>query len=481
MLPRQQRECRGHWLGIAFPHLALDLLTRGQNGRECAIAVSDTIKRRDVIIDCNPAALAGGIKTGMPVSAALSVLGELRIFGREPEAERRALQRLAAWCYQYSSQVCLPDGRNGLFIEVGGSKRLFGAPETLGRRLEREMVRLGYHAMAGSAPTPEAAWLASRESLHIDSPGRLRRQLGPLPLHRLFIDEMQQGAMERMGFRQLRDLLRLPRRSLTRRFGPQLNDYLDRLLGISPDPRVLYHPPETFSSQLELTSEIHNCQALLFPSRRLLDELCGVLRGGDRAVQSLRIVLKHEDAGDSLLQLGLQSPTQDSSRLMTLLRERLERLRLPQPVRGIRLEAPQLLKFQPGQSSLFHDTPLEYRQSIEQLAERLQARLGGKAISGLAGVQDHRPEYSWRLRALDEHTDCIALAHRPAWLMPRPRPCMIEDYEIIAGPERIESGWWDGRDCRRDYFIVRDVHGSTLWAFHEYKPRRGWYLHGIFA
>ena len=40
---------------------------------------------------------------------------------------------------------------------------------------------------------------------------------------------------------------------------------------------------------------------------------------------------------------------------------------------------------------------------------------------------------------------------------------------------------WDGRDCRRDYFIVRDAHGSTLWAFHEYKPRRGWYLHGIFA
>ena len=52
---------------------------------------------------------------------------------------------------------------------------------------------------------------------------------------------------------------------------------------------------------------------------------------------------------------------------------------------------------------------------------------------------------------------------------------------ILAGPERIESGWWDGRDCRRDYFIVRDAHGSTLWAYHEYKPCRGWYLHGIFA
>ena len=29
--------------------------------------------------------------------------------------------------------------------------------------------------------------------------------------------------------------------------------------------------------------------------------------------------------------------------------------------------------------------------------------------------------------------------------------------------------------------IVRDADGGTLWAFHEYKPRPGWYLQGLFA
>jgi protein ImuB len=140
-----------------------------------------------------------------------------------------------------------------------------------------------------------------------------------------------------------------------------------------------------------------------------------------------------------------------------------------------------LLKFSAGQRTLFRDTPGERQQDIEQLAERLQARLGRDAVAGLAGVEDHRPEYSWRIRALDEPPRCTALAHRPAWLLPKPRRCAIENYEILAGPERIETGWWDGRDCRRDYFIVRDIHGSMLWAYHEYKPRRGWYLHGIFA
>ena len=137
--------------------------------------------------------------------------------------------------------------------------------------------------------------------------------------------------------------------------------------------------------------------------------------------------------------------------------------------------------FAAGQRSLFRDSPAEQRQDIEQLAERLQARLGRDAIRGVTGIADHRPEYSWRPRALDERPDCTALAHRPAWLLPEPQRCDIARYRILAGPERIESGWWDGRDCRRDYFIVCDAAGSTLWAFHEYKPRRGWFVHGVFG
>jgi protein ImuB len=445
------------------------------------LAVSDVIERRERIIDCNPAALSGGIKPGMPVTAALGILDDLQIVERDRAAEQRALRRLAAWCYQYSSQVCIPGDRPGLFLEAGASQRLFGCPADLGARMERQLVRLGYHAVTGSAPTPEAAWLAAPEGLHIPGGGVIRRQLGPLPLERLYLDPPRIAAMERMGFRQLRDLLRLPRKALTRRFGPALPDYLDRLLGVRADPRALFQLPETFGSRLELPAEIHASQALQFPLRRLLEELCGVLRGGDNAVQTLGITLGHEDADDSRLELNLQSPTQDPARLMTVLRERLERLRLPAPVRDINLHAPRLLKFSAGQHTLFRDTPAERQQDIEQLAERLQARLGRDAVAGLAGVEDHRPEYSWRIRALDEPPHCTALAHRPAWLLPQPRRCAIENYEILAGPERIESGWWDGRDCRRDYFIVRDIHGSMLWAYREYKPRRGWYLHGIFA
>jgi len=480
MLPLKKRVDTPSWLALRLPHLALDRHTRGQARQDLPMAVSDNLQRREIIVDCNPAARKAGVSPGMPATAALTIIDGLRILPRQPEQEREALHRLAAWCYQYSSQVSIPPDRPALLLEAGASKRLFGTPAVLGQRLELELGQLGYHAIAGSAPTPEAAWVAAGESFHIDT-GGIRALIAPLPLTCLHLQETQQHALEQMGFRQVRDILRLPRKALTRRFGPVLTDYLDRLLGSCPDPHPVYQPPQTFASRLELPAEIHASQALVFPLKRLLEELCGVLRGGDSAVQSVHIVLCHEDHPDSLLDLGTQSPTQDPVRLLGLLRERLERLRLPQAVREIRIEAPRLLPLAAGQHCLFRDSPAEQQNNIKQLAERLQARLGRDAVSGLAGVEDHRPEYSWRPRALNEKPQCIALAHRPAWLLPKPKRCDISRYEILAGPERIESGWWDGRDCRRDYFIVRDAGGSTLWAFREYKPRRGWYLHGIFG
>jgi protein ImuB len=364
---------------------------------------------------------------------------------------------------------------------VGASERLFGKAGGMAKRLEQELAHLGYRAATGSAPTPEAAWLAAHDGCHVGRNDNLRRLLTPLPIDCLQLEAETRQAMEKMGLRQLKDLLRLPRKSLARRFGPALADYLDRLLGIRSDVWRTYRPPEKFSSRLDLSAEITHTQALLFPLRRMMEELCGILRGSDAAVQQVCITLGHERAPDSVLKLGLQSPCQDSARLLAVLRERLERLQLPGAVRDIRLNAPRMLKFAPGQIRLFRDASGERDEGVAELAERLQARLGHEAVGGITGVEDHRPEYSWRVRALGETDRCTPLPHRPAWLLPRPRRCDIRRYEILSGPERIESGWWDGRDCRRDYFVVRDEHGCRLWAFHEYKPRSGWYLHGIFS
>ncbi|MFB3078897.1 MAG: hypothetical protein ACE1Y4_12935, partial [Lysobacterales bacterium] len=71
--------------------MALDLLTRGQARNGLPLAVSESIERRELIIDCNPAALAGGVKVGIPATAALGLVDTLQVVERDTGAEQRAL------------------------------------------------------------------------------------------------------------------------------------------------------------------------------------------------------------------------------------------------------------------------------------------------------------------------------------------------------------------------------------------------------
>ena len=78
---------------------------------------------------------------------------------------------------------------------------------------------------------------------------------------------------------------------------------------------------------------------------------------------------------------------------------------------------------------------------------------------------------------------------RPVWLLEEPR--MLREvgskphYEaqplaVVAGPEIIETGWWDG-DIKRDYFVAQTPALATYWIYRERRAPYAWYLHGVFG
>lgn len=128
------------------------------------------------------------------------------------------------------------------------------------------------------------------------------------------------------------------------------------------------------------------------------------------------------------------------------------------------------------------------------LAERLRARLGETSVHGLALRAEHRPELASCAVAPGGGSSAgvPAAASRPAWLLPRPqalpevggRPQRDGPLLLLAGPERIESGWWDADepgavgDVRRDYFVALSPRREWLWI---YRCAAGWFLHGLYA
>ena len=81
---------------------------------------------------------------------------------------------------------------------------------------------------------------------------------------------------------------------------------------------------------------------------------------------------------------------------------------------------------------------------------------------------------------------------RPLWFFDPPRPVRIRRFRLLAGPERIESGWWDDA-VARDYYVALGEDGAQCWLFHtrgNARPQRrgvdspsddGWFLHGYFS
>jgi protein ImuB len=228
--------------------------------------------------------------------------------------------------------------------------------------------------------------------------------------------------------------------------------------------------------------------ALLFPCRRLIEELAGFLQGREAGVQRLDWHLQHPDgAAPTRFALGAARPERDPACWLELLRERLERLRLPAPVRAVRLEAGALSHLAPGSLALFPG--LETRPTPDTtLLDRLRARLGREAVYALTPAADHRPERAWRQCPPGDPEGARGRADRPLWLLPEPLPLETRDHrpwwdgqlDLGVERERIETGWWDGFEVARDYFIATSVRGERLWVYREMRGQRRWFLHGIF-
>src|SRR4029077_7778756 len=104
-----------------------------------------------------------------------------------------------------------------------------------------------------------------------------------------------------------------------------------------------------------------------------------------------------------------------------------------------------------------------------QLLERLELRLGRAAVHGLAVYPDHRPEFAWRSVEPGEWEprEFRQPGPRPLWLLEPPRRRGGEAPPLLAGPERIEAGWWDGDEARRDYFIAQWEGAAVAWVYRE--------------
>jgi protein ImuB len=504
------------WIAIHLPLLSLEAFaaTLGPAQAAQALALLDGAR----VTAVSHAAADLGVKPGLKRATALALAPGL-LFGQADAArDAQGQTAVAHAALAFTPSVCL-QGAHTVLLEVSTTLRAFGGLPRLVERLQAATQPLGLTQRLATAPTAGgAALLAQWGRADIDTLGphstdlaALRHRLDSAPVWLLGPGREHWEALQGMGLHTLADLRALPRAGLARRFGEALLQDLDRARGDAADPRDWLQMPERFESRLELFARADTAEQVLHGAATLLQRLVAWAGAQHARVARFTLAMQHEPRhrtdsdtpACTALDIALAEASNDPAHLQTLLRERLARLPLPAPTLELRLHAQELVRRAAPNAELF-PTRASEREGLVRLVERLQARLGREQVLRVQRVADHRPERATRLQPLEPGAGpprepplpagAQPAAHltRPVWLLREPQPLAEQrllplldgrPLQMLAGPERIEAGWWDGEPAARDYFVAQAHDGSLVWVYRARLPTAegGWFLQGRFA
>ena len=463
------------WLALVFPQLLIDAADLAPDVPQL---VAGRLGSRRAVLQCNAVAREQGIRRGQPLNAAVSLCPDAHILEEAPAQQQAALHQQAVRALQYSSAVSTR-GSDVVLLEIAGSLKLFGGEQALLKRVVRDVKDAGFLLLTGVGPTPLAAELLARAGHpHIvRTREELSEQIAAIDTRYLPFDASVRQALHKAGLRQCAQLLALPVDAVTRRFGQQTGQQLFRLLGKLPDLQTPVQADAVFDRTLDLPLETDNSHILQFALNRLLTALSDFLRVRDCGVIRLKLTLQHRHIAPTQINAGFSEPVCRRRHLLKICMERLERTQLPAPALQVRLSATQFLPMRHETTPLLHDDRHRESDSLAALLDRLSARLGEHAVYQ-PGVRDtHLPEQASHRQPVSVRVSDYPL--RPLWLFDTPQaaPPSLR----IGQTERLENGWYQGEDQRRDYALARDtLSGRWYWVFRN-STNAHWQVHGLFV
>ncbi len=474
------------WLCVYFPKLALQVFEYGEG---VPFVVIEQQKNRHFIFAACDIAQSYGVTPGMPLNAAHALCRNLVVRVRDVQLEQKKLKRLARQAAEFTPSIAL-ESPNAILMEVSGSLKLFGGMEKLQSCVRDVFSQEKQAFLIAAAPTPTAAWLLAYNGIEklVTDKASLKSVLGGIALADTGLSMKLVDSLSKSGLCTLRDMWRLPRNGLARRFGRSLLVFLDRASGMQADLRRMFIPGVCFYSGLELPVHSDNLNLLSIAIQKLLDQVESFLLRHDGMVETLFVELWYDRESYTSIVIRLQKASRQADRFLTLIKERLEHTVLPDTVERIALRIDQVLPYATTHPDLFNKRDAD-EQDWQQLMEIIKARVGHEKVCGVRPAADHRPERAWeycnpqQARHNAGAESWFRTLQRPLGLLLQPRPVSMYQTKLkfITSAERIASGWWDDGDVSRDYYIAVTKGGERWWIYQDKKNDNRWYLHGLFA
>ncbi|QEF98020.1 DNA polymerase IV [Stieleria maiorica] len=437
----------------------------------------------------------------------------------------------------WAGQVLLES--DTLFCDLSGVTHLFDDEAGILEATRRTLAEFGLVGELAIADHAAAAWaLAHYHPRDTFISVRGADDLHDLSVNALRIETETKYTLDRLGIETIGQLLRLPRGGLARRLGDGIVKRIAEVLGEVEVPLEIHHAEQQHHSSHDLEYPTEDREIVMDRVGRLTEDIVASLAAGQRG--ALRVACRMElvDRSPLTTVIGMFAPTQDAEHLHGLIHSSLESLRIQAPIIKITLSVLSSGPLRTQQNALFAEDALALDndsvsdRSLARLVDTLTGRLGREAVLGVRLSENPLPEKAFRTYSLTDHRTRQALRRlpakqpasspparhrsgshpprredarrRPMQLLRKPIPLTVvaatspdaanppRDLPTFRvegqlhrvaefwGPERIETGWWDGPTIRRDYYRVETETGKVWWVFRELKTG-DWFLHGRFV
>jgi len=446
-----------------------------------------------------------------------------RWFGSEQEMARQILHWLQS--QQLVARIAIADSLAAAWAIAQGMPI---APLAQALLRQNQIGIASWLDIPGETPP----WIADSYSLP--------QWLDRLPVTALRIDQPTAHTLRRLGISRLHQLLQLPRSGLAQRLGPGIIRKIDQILGQIDESITGITPSQDWSACQPLEIPIDRIDWIEQILAQLLEQICQRLQ--ERSEGGLRWIarLTMQEGPDLLWTLNLFRPSADPNYLRPLLLQQCEAkwksiaTNSPPAIIQVHLQAALRTPVRWHQTLFFDQDTTPQQENIAPLLDRLSNRLGRQAVVQGILQTDPLPEqacrwnpitgtlrtyskrssshsqsiqtkgtkplpaanYQTRWRAEPQETQPL---RRPTQLLPMPLPLttsppacqdLPRTFQLghqpsrkvlqARGPERIETGWWEGDSIQRDYYRIELDHGDWWWVYLN-RRNHTWYLHGYFG
>jgi len=355
-------------------------------------------KGRGIVATCSYEARKFGVHSAQPISEAwrrcpqgIYVRGDMSKYVRVSE-------RLMSILLEFTDlveQVSIDEA----FLDVTGSRRLFGSGVEIARRIKARIVEdQRLTASVGVASNKFVAKVASDlqkpDGLVVVEPGREQEFLAPLPIRRLWgVGPKSEAALNRLGIQSIGDIARSDCAGLAHRLG-QNGAHLWQLAHGLDDRAV--SPEEGFKSIGHETTFEHDTddsQVLHDTLLELAEKVGRRLRAHRARGRTITVKLREADFSTTTRRTGLPNPADTTERIFPVAWKLMQPLiRAGKKVRLIGVYASNLdSPDEAGQLSLFDPAPEKDRQLAAAL-DSITRRYGDQAITRAALVSPKKKE-----------------------------------------------------------------------------------------